>query len=177
MALLTLLALLACITPTAVQALEEDRLQEIVIQARSAALDEQTGVITYEGRVTLTQGSLSLSAEVLRATRQDGQVVEIAASQGDSGEPVSYTQLISPDEPEVSAVAREMIYDLRAQTIELNGDAELRQVDIRFSGSSILYDISRGRTKGDGGVEMVFPGQFLDALDQDEDQSRSSEAP
>ena len=167
-------ALLASLTA---HALEEDRLQEIVIQGQSAELDEQSGIITYRGSVTLIQGSLELSAEVLLAKREDGQVIEIAASQGDSDKPVSYSQLIRQGEPQVTAFAQEMVYDLRGQTIELTGDAELKQSDIEFRGDSILYDITRGKTEADGGVEMTLPGRLLDTLDQQEDEVSDLEGP
>ena len=150
-----------------VHGLEEDRLQEIVIKGESAELDEQSGIITYEGGVTLVQGSLKLSAEVLRATREDGQVVEIAASQGEAGDAVSYSQCIRPDEPEVTARANEMVYDLRAQTIELNGDAVLRQSDVEFRGHLILYDITRGKTEASGEVEMRLPASVINTLGED----------
>jgi len=156
--------LLALCVSVGVHGFEEDRLQEIIIKGESAELDEQSGVITYKGAVTLKQGSLALSADVLRAVREDGQVVEITASQGEAADAVSYAQCIRPDEPEVTAVAQEMIYDLRAQTIQLRGDAVLQQSDVEFRGTLILYDIARGKTEASGEVEMRLPASVVNTL-------------
>jgi len=157
--------------------LEEDALQEIIITGENAELDEQSGVITYEGDVTLTQGSLRLSAQILRAKREHGEVVEIAASQGEANDAVSYAQCIRPDEPEVTALAKEMIYDLRSQTIELNGDAVLRQSDVEFRGNVILYDIVRGKTEASGEVEMRLPARVISTLRDDQDEAPEPRVP
>ena len=169
--------LLAALASVGAHGLEEDRLQEIVIQSQSATLDEQSGVITYEGSVTLTQGSLELSAEILLAKREQGQVVEIAASKGDASEQVSYAQIIRSDRPEVTAFANEMTYNLRAQTIHLTGDAALSQGEIKFQGNSILYNIALGKTEASGDVTMELPAQTIDTFDLDGDERQASETP
>ena len=160
-------ALLAAVLvfPLMALALEEDKLQEILIQGDSARLDEKTGEITYEGNVTLVQGSLRLSSHLLLAKREGGEVIRITASRADSSQQVSYSQLIRREDPEVTADADEMIYDLRAQTIELIGNAILRQEDVEFSGDTIRYDIARGDTEAAGSVLMKLPGRFLENLD------------
>lgn len=173
-------ALLAAVAlaPTCALPLEEDKLQEIVITGDSASLDETTGEVTYRGSVTLTQGSLTLGAEILRAKREGGQVVEISASQGDSSDPVSYSQQIEIEEPHVTAIANEMVYDIRAQTIHLTGDAMLEQSEVEFKGDSILYDIARGRTEAAGQVRMTLPGRlFLNDLEGEEGEDLQSDAP
>lgn len=171
-------ALLAAVLvfPLMALALEEDKLQEILIQGDSARLDEKTGEITYEGNVTLVQGSLRLSSHLLLAKREGGEVIRITASRADSGQQVSYSQLIRREDPEVTADADEMIYDLRAQTIELIGNAILRQEDVEFSGDTIRYDIARGDTEAAGSVLMKLPGRFLENLDgpdREEDEPES----
>ncbi len=158
-------------------ALEEDKLQEIVIKGDSASLDENTGEITYRGSVTLTQGTLKLAAEILRAKREGGQVVQISASRGDESKPVSYTQRIRADESEVTAQAHEMVYDIKAQTIHLTGDALLQQSDVEFRGDSILYDIARGRTDARGGVTMKVPPRLVSNLEEDINEEPDSDAP
>lgn len=159
-------------------ALEEDKLQEIVIKGDSASLDENTGEITYLGSVTLTQGTLKLAAEILRAKREGGRVVQISASQGDQSEPVSYTQRIRADQDEVTAEAYGMVYDIKAQTIHLTGEALLQQSDVEFRGDSILYDIARGRTVARGGVTMKVPPRLLSNLEEKEvSEDTDSDAP
>jgi len=173
----TFSALLALGSSAGAYGWEEDRLQEIIIKGESAELDERSGVITYKGTVTLTQGSLTLSSEILRAKREDGQVVEIAASQGEANDAVSYAQCIRPDEPEVTALAKQMIYDLRAQTLELSGDAVLRQSDVEFRGNLILYDITRGKTEASGEVEMRLPANVIATLGENQGASPAPRVP
>ena len=171
------MSVVLALMPTCALSLEEDKLQEIVITGDSASLDENTGEITYRGSVTLSQGSLKLGAEILRAKREGGQVVQISASQGDSSEPVSYSQRIQIDEPEVTAVANEMVYDIQAQTIQLTGNAVLEQSEVEFRGDSILYDIARGRTEAAGQVQMKLPGRFLSNLEGEEGEDSQSDPP
>lgn len=171
------MSLLLALMPGGAWSLEEDRLQEIVISGDSASLDENTGEITYRGGVTLTQGSLTLGAEILRAKREDGQVVEISARQGDSSEPVSYSQRVQIEEPEVTALAKEMVYDIVQQTITLTGDAVLQQGEVQVRAHSIFHDIRSGRTEATGGAIMKAPGRFVSNLEREEVEDAQSDAP
>lgn len=171
-----LLAALLCSLPLVALALEEDKLQEIVIEGDSAKLDEKTGEITYEGNVTLIQGSLELASHRLHAKREAGQVVRISASHGESRQQVHYSQRIRQGEPKVTASADEMVYDLRAQTLELAGSAVLRQDDVEFMGDIIRYDITRGGTEALGEVLMRLPGRFLEDLDNNGNDAPEQEA-
>lgn len=165
-----MLTLTLVICPFNAHALEEDKLQEIIIQGDTALLDERTGEITYEGNVTLVQGTLRLSSSILVAKREGGEVIRITASRGNTSDQVSYSQQMRQGEPEVTALANEMLYDLRGQTIELKGNAILRQQDIEFSGASISYDIARGGTSAAGDVQMVLPGRFLENNDDADEE-------
>lgn len=167
-----LLTLLLFSLPVSAFGLEEDKLQEIVIEGDSAKLDEKTGEITYEGNVALVQGSLELVAHLLHAKREAGQVVRISASGGESHRQVRYSQRIRQGEPKVTASADEIVYDLRAQTLEFAGSAVLRQDEVEFRGDIIRYDITLGGTEALGEVLMRLPGRLLENL-----SNRGNDAP
>lgn len=173
------MSVLLALMPTCAWCLEVDKLQEIVITGDSASLDEKSGEITYRGGVTLTQGSLRLGAEILRAKREGGQVVQISASRGDSSEPVSYSQRIHINEPEVTALANEMVYDILQQSITLTGNAVLNKGngELEFRGDTIFHDIVSGRTEASGGVTMKVPGRFLSNLEDEEIEDSPSDRP
>jgi len=135
--------LLLCFAFKAGVSFASDELQALELAADSAEIDEAAGWAVYSGNVELTQGSLQIQCDTLRIERGEQGIRKIVAT----GKPASYSQaIILPDEPEVedariTASANQIIYLLEGQSIELNGNANIKQGQRQFNGHSIVYRI------------------------------------
>jgi lipopolysaccharide export system protein LptA len=129
------LVLLVCLFSTAVLASNDDTQQPIHIEADSAKIDEQMGVMTYSGHVLLQQGGIEVRAETVVVYSKDGELQRITAQ----GDPVRYQQQRLNEEA-VKGVSQRMEYDAASKQVLLLGKAEFWQGGNRFSGNRIQYD-------------------------------------
>ena len=140
---ITLIALLLMAVP--VQALQSDRDLPIHIEADSAVVDEIKGTSIYRGDVSIRQGTMLIEADEVEIHIVDETVIKIIASVSDSAERLAhYEQLPEPDEGTVYADARVITYRVADEQIELAGEASLQQLDDRFTGDHLHYDVTSG---------------------------------
>jgi lipopolysaccharide export system protein LptA len=133
--LASLLLLLASLSS---HALPEDWQQEMVIQSDRAELDRKTGMVIYDGKVILTQGTLKIESDRL-VLMFNGKHLQQAIADGN---PAYYEQKVSNDKPVTRASATRIDYYAASREIAFSGNAELRQDANRFSGELIRYNIN-----------------------------------
>ena len=173
---------LCLLMPPSAQALSTDSEEDIVIEADSARLDNLQGIAVYEGNVTVTQGSLRMTGNVMTVhfaedseSGGSGQdKVEEVIMQGSPTVPATYRQL--PDDSSVhdEAEAQRIEYHVTSNLVILLGDAQVRKEHVSFSGQRVEYDIVRSRVLAesdsedgggdgaanqDGRVRIVIPGK------------------
>jgi len=133
---LTVLALLS----TLAVALPEDFGQPIEINAYTVMIDESTGISEYTGDAEVRQGSLFLSAELIKVITSGNEVLKVIA-EGTKEKPAKYSQS-QPNQPRfIEAVAQLIVYDVENGLVLLKGDAHLVQGFDSFSGETLDYDI------------------------------------
>lgn len=133
--LASLLLLLASLNS---HALPADWQQEMVIQSDRAELDRKTGMVIYDGKVILTQGTLKIESDRL-VLMFNGKHLQQAIADGN---PAYYEQKVSNDKPVTRASATRIDYYAASREIAFSGNAELRQDANRFSGEQIRYNIN-----------------------------------
>ncbi|MGB1091075.1 MAG: lipopolysaccharide transport periplasmic protein LptA [Oceanobacter sp.] len=136
--------LMGLLQPT--QALPSDWNQEMVIQSDRAELDRKTGMIIYEGRVELVQGTLKIQSERLLVI-MDGNRLKQAVAEGD---PAHYQQQVTADKPITYASAQRIDFYADSRELAFTGSAELRQENNRFSGENIRYQLDTERVTASG---------------------------
>jgi lipopolysaccharide export system protein LptA len=124
-----------CLFSTLALASNDDTEQPIHIEADSAKIDEQQGVMTYSGHVLLHQGGIEVRAETVVVYSKDGELQRITAQ----GDPVRYQQQRRNEEA-VKGVSQRMEYNATSKQVLLLGKAEFWQGGNRFSGNRIQYD-------------------------------------
>lgn len=129
------LLLMLCVFSSLALANSDDTQQPIHIEADSAKINEQTGVMTYSGHVLLKQGSIEVRADQVVVYTQEGELQRVTAQ----GEPVHYQQQ-RVDEEIVKGVSQRMEYNAESKQVLLLGKAEFWQGGNRFSGNRIQYD-------------------------------------
>lgn len=130
--------LLIVLNSTLVAALPNDRELPILLEADSVELDELTGISVYKGNVSYIQGSLKLTADVVKVHKKDGQLYKLIAN----GSPASYSQLQEKDgiQKELRASAEKMEFLLEPERLILEGNAHVWRDQDEFTGNYIEYD-------------------------------------
>lgn len=152
----TLLAWLLCASPI-VGALSTDRNQPINIEADRLDVDESRHISTYDGNVTMRQGSLRIDADriILHFNpRNELQWLEI------EGTPARFTQLNDQQQP-ISGAARQIIYRQADSLMEMQGAAQVISDQDRIESETIELNtatnaLKAGDARGAGRVRMLI---------------------
>lgn len=143
-----LITSLLCLLPASAGALNSDRNQPMQIEADRANLDEQSGVSVYRGNVTITQGSLRLTADELTLHTKDGDIEKAYAT----GTPATYRQRPDGKPQDVEAESLNMEYYAGQNKIILINKAFVKQGGDTFRSEKIIYDVARDKVDAGTGT-------------------------
>ncbi len=144
---LALAALLASLATIAEQSPEP-----IDIDADNGRIDGRTGTYHLSGNVRITRGQLIVRADEGQGHRSNGQEMERIEL---SGSPTTWQDVLEDGEA-IEGESDELIYDFVDGTITMLGNARIRNVQGRFSGSKLVYDLDTQSLVGDGGVSLTI---------------------
>lgn len=164
--------LLAFAAPGSLHAQVDDLRMPVVIDAESTRFDGNTSMVEFTG-LKLTQGGISIEADVAHATRTDfddstwrftGNVVfdvnagHIESDNADlrfadfelqvatiEGSPASFRFRREGAEEPTYAEARRLHYDVKAGVIEFSGDAMISEGGNRIASETLVYNIRERR--------------------------------
>ena len=153
---------------------EGDLQQELKIAAVSQRADIKNNQIIFNGPVKITQGSININADELRAfSSENGQTQTLVAT----GNPATFSQELD-DGRTGTATANEIRYDLATTTLLLTGNAKLDQSGSQVTGNMIRYNISAQEliaestgTGNDRVITIIQPENFQEATPQSKPQS------
>ena len=117
----------------------DDLKQEVKISAASQEADIKNNQIIFNGPVEVTQGSVKINADKLRAYTKEGAGGRILVA---TGNPATYSQIME-DGRLASASAKEILYELSKRTLILKGNATLEQDGSQVTGDQIRYNIAK----------------------------------
>lgn len=119
-------------------ALEADRDQPINIEADTVDIDERNDTSVYRGDVVVTQGSMTLRADVvtLDGLRDPSKITA-------EGQPVKFRQLPDGDGEEVRGEAQRLEYLVPDDKLFLFDQAKIWQGENSFGSDRIEYDVER----------------------------------
>jgi lipopolysaccharide export system protein LptA len=139
-----------------------DKDKPVTIEANTAQLDDKSGLSIYSGNVTITQGSLHITADKVTAYHKKEGISKIVAD----GNPARYEQAAESKDGIVNASANTINYLTDENKIVLTGDATLEQQGNTVQGQNITYDMKRKignagssvktSSEENGRVKMVF---------------------
>lgn len=152
---------------------ETDLLQEVKISAASQEADIKNNQIIFNGPVEVTQGSIKILADELRAFTKENSSGKILVAKG---KPATYTQVMENGRP-ASASANEIRYELSTRTLTLIGNATLEQEGSQVTGNQIRYNIEQQQliaesTGSDRVITIIQPESY-----QDNSKSQPQEQP
>jgi len=137
---LLLIALITLISGTPAWAY--DSTQAIDLEADDLKLNNETGVLTYTGNVKLTQGEMVLTADTLKIHTVKRNVNRIEAF----GE-LAKLKDRRPDGRLITAQAQRLDYNVKNETIELNGQGMIDHGGNTMRSESIYYDLTTSNLK------------------------------
>lgn len=133
-----------------------DLTQEVKISAASQEADIKNNQIVFNGPVEVTQGSVKINADKLRAFTKEDSSGRILVATGD---PATYSQIME-DGRLASANAQEIRYELSKRTLTLKGNATLEQDGSQVTGDQIQYNLAEqkliAKSTGDDPVITII---------------------
>ncbi|MCK0154988.1 lipopolysaccharide transport periplasmic protein LptA [Alcanivorax sp. S6407] len=144
-ACLTLFASLACAAPVE---------GPISVSADSGRFEQEAGTGVYSGNVELLQGNRTMKAEKMSLFTSNGELTRVEAA----GNPVQLSE-----GKDLEAHANNLVYDIKARTLVLTGDAFIRHKGNTFEGAKVEYSLDSKRvdasSEGDQRVRLVIPAE------------------
>ncbi len=132
--------------PLAAQARESDRQQSMSIEAddTNAVLDDD-GETTLTGNVSITQGTLKITAHSATIARKAGDISGVLFQ----GTPATLQQE-NDNGALMKAQGNRIDYDVAAESVTLTGNVLVDQAGDNLRGERIVYDLKNGRLNGQG---------------------------
>ncbi len=110
--------------------------QEIVITSQSQAGDLKNKIASYLDNVLITQGPLTIKADLVQVFQIDENTETYVAK----GSPAIFEQALV-DGSKITMQANEIVYEPSTHTITISGNALLQQAGSEVRGSKITYNI------------------------------------
>jgi lipopolysaccharide export system protein LptA len=145
----------------------------IEIDSVNQTIDLKNNISIFEKKVSISQGSLSIKAELLKVHRSNQQGSELFIA---TGNPATYSQTLD-DGKLISAQANNIRYDVKTRSLVISGDAVLKQNDSVVSGKTIRYSLDKQElfaegTDGKPTSTILYPDKASkDKQDQEKPQS------
>nr|WP_315043608.1 lipopolysaccharide transport periplasmic protein LptA [uncultured Moraxella sp.] len=156
---LAVFAVLSSVT-VASFALPSDANEPIRLLADKATYSESTGKTTYSGNVSITQGTLKMTASNLTVNLSNAKAIDSAVA---TGSPATVQQIVTKEKGLAKGQANRIDYNVKTGIVTLTGNAKLMQNGASFAGNVIRYSLKVGDVEATAGgsqrVELVFPPQ------------------
>lgn len=146
--------------------LDNDKNKPIFVQADATTLNHKTGINTYRGHVSLTQGTTIITGAIITTYANQHNQIQKAVAVSDKVTPASYRTMTDPKKLLFIAVGESIHYYPERAWVEFIGNAKATQGTNSFAGPQINYDMkqkivitptsNKGRTK-----IIILPSQSL----------------
>ena len=121
-------------------AAKKDLTQEITIKSQRQAADLKNKVASYLDNVSIRQGSISITADIVKVFSRDNKTTgEKDDTYQAKGKPAIFQQQLE-DGSLISLQANEITYHPSSNTITILGNATVKQAGSEVSGNKITYN-------------------------------------
>jgi lipopolysaccharide export system protein LptA len=147
-------ALTLALWAAAAGALSTDSQQPVEIEADFAEMDDLEGRTTYVGNVIVTQGSIRMTGDRMRANFDENrELVEVFLD----GQPAYFKQTPDGGKEDIEGEGAQIQYFAKKNQLILIKDARLTQGARLFEGYRINYDTKNSVITGRGTPEPAQP--------------------
>lgn len=144
-------------------ALESDFQQPIHVSSIQQHAKLKTNTVTFTNDVLLTQGSIKITADKLTVIRGTEPNHEIMIAEGN----VASFHQIQDDGKPLDAEAKTIRYDVAEGKITLTQSAQVKQLDSKITGTTIVYfigteelNVTTDESKQERVKTVFLPSQF-----------------
>lgn len=123
--------------------------KEVDIDSERLAADLKNKIVTYLDNVTISQGSLSIKADLVQVY---SEVKTDNKTYVAKGKPASFEQTLD-DGSLITLQAEEITYDPASFLVTISGNAILKQAGSEVSGSKIVYNIQTEQLNAESGPD------------------------
>ncbi|MBC2834976.1 lipopolysaccharide transport periplasmic protein LptA [Paragemmobacter straminiformis] len=127
--------------------LQQDSSLPVEVAADSLAVDQTSGLATFDGNVVVVQGDMTIKAGNAR--------VEYAAD-GTGIAKLYFSGRVTFAGGTEAAQADEAVYTVAAGEVVMTGDVLLTQGSTTIAGQKMVYDLQKGTGKMEGRVQTSF---------------------
>ena len=139
-------ALVLALTVGVASARTADRRQPIDIEGGSAVYStDDSRPTVLSGGVTITQGTLRITASTAEITMRNGEAVRAVLKGG----PVKMSQQLDDGTP-MSSVSNGADYDMKADVVVFTGNVSIQQPRGSLSGDRVTYNMKSGQVASGG---------------------------
>lgn len=129
----------------------EDLKQPVEITADQLISNEKQGSSQYQGAVLITQGTFKLQGDSVFIAHPQNQLETIKAL----GTPATFKQFNNKSNNWISGHAQEIFYNAKSKTIQLTGQALVKQENKHeIRGESLTYDMVKQTLQGSGSEQQ-----------------------
>lgn len=122
----------------------------IDLSADHGEYNGNTGTATYSGHVVISQGDMKLTGDKVTIHTADGKVTRIEAWGN-----LATFHYKPNNEPAVDGKGKHMTYNVPAASVNISGNASVRQADNTTRGDSLTYNLDSEIVTGKR-VKMTF---------------------
>ena len=140
------LAFVALLAAAGAFAERADREKDIVIGADRSAADDKSKVLTLEGNVIVTQGTMRITASRM-TVREDAQKNKFYVA---TGSPVTFRQKRDKVDEWIDGEAQRAEFDEKADILKLFSRARVKSGANEITGDFISYDMAREVAEASG---------------------------
>lgn len=130
-----------------------DRDKPVNLEADTVTMDDAQHLSTYQGRVRLTQGTLTILADKL-VVKQDAEGFQYGTAYGN---PASFRQKREGFDEYIEGFAQRIEYDGKQEKVQLFTQARVKRNQDEVRGNYISYDAKTEFYQVIGGKEAATP--------------------
>ncbi|CAN7604880.1 lipopolysaccharide transport periplasmic protein LptA [Rhizobacter sp. LjRoot28] len=155
-------ALVAALMATPVLAERADRLKKMEVESdQPGKVDLQKQIVTFNGNVVVTKGTLMLRADRIEV-RESADGYQVAIATGTPAQPARFRQKREGVDEYIEGEAERLEYESKADTLRLINQAHVRrlrgsEVADEVSGALIVYDNAAEVFTVSGGAKAATP--------------------
>lgn len=155
-------ALVVALMATPALAERADRLKKMEVESdQPGKVDLQKQIVTFNGNVVVTKGTLSLRADRIEV-RESADGYQVAIATGTPGQPARFRQKREGVDEYIEGEAERLEYESKADTLRLVNQAHVRrlrgsEVADEVSGALIVYDNAAEVFTVSGGAKAATP--------------------
>lgn len=155
-------ALVAALMATPALAERADRLKKMEVESdQPGKVDLQKQIVTFNGNVVVTKGTLTLRADRIEV-RESADGYQVAIATGTPGQPARFRQKREGVDEYIEGEAERLEYESKADTLRLINQAHVRrlrgsEVADEVSGALIVYDNAAEVFTVSGGAKAATP--------------------